>query len=182
MKKSVWIPMAVTCLAVTALAVGWPTAEATARSDDAVVAAHSWNPQDHQFEGGRTACRRCHIKQYRSWEATPHATALEKLPAESSSDPACLKCHTTGYGEASGFSSVEDKPDLAGVTCESCHGAGSGYKDRETMQDRDAAVAAGLLIPDEATCTGCHNAESPTFPGEFNYEEAKAIGVHEIGG
>jgi 3-hydroxymyristoyl/3-hydroxydecanoyl-(acyl carrier protein) dehydratase len=50
------------------------------------------------------------------------------------------------------------------------------------MQDLDAAVAAGLVIPTEATCTGCHNSESPTFPGSFNYEEMKAAGVHEIGG
>jgi len=50
------------------------------------------------------------------------------------------------------------------------------------MKDRDASVAAGLLIPDEATCMGCHNAESPTFSGEFDFEAAKAAGVHEIGG
>jgi hypothetical protein len=169
-------------MALTALAIGWPTAEATTTSADPVVAAHTWTAQDHTFEGGRTACRRCHIKQYRSWEATPHANALETLPEESRSDPACLKCHTTGYGAASGFTSVADTPNLAGVTCEACHGAGSDYKDRDTMQDLDAAVAAGLVIPTEATCTGCHNSESPTFPGSFNYEEMKAAGVHEIGG
>jgi len=169
-------------MALAALAVGWPTAEATTTSSDPVLAAHSWTPQDHAFEGGRTACRRCHIKQYRSWEATPHAKALEALPEESQSDPACLKCHTTGYGEASGYTSVADTPNLANVTCEACHGAGSDYKDKATMDDRAAATAAGLLIPNEATCTGCHNSESPTFSGEFDFEAAKAAGVHEIGG
>jgi len=181
-KKSGWILLAVSCMALAALAVGWPTAEAATSSSDPVLAAHSSMPQDHAFEGGRTACRRCHIKQYRSWEATPHAKALETLPEESQSDPACLQCHTTGYGVASGYTSVTDTPNLANVTCEACHGAGADYKDRDTMKDRDASVAAGLLIPDEATCMGCHNAESPTFSGEFDFEAAKAAGVHEIGG
>jgi len=94
-KKSGWILLAVSCMALAALAVGWPTAEAATSSSDPVLAAHSSMPQDHAFEGGRTACRRCHIKQYRSWEATPHAKALETLPEESQSDPACLQCHTT---------------------------------------------------------------------------------------
>ena len=182
MKKSGWIFLAVSSVALTVLAIGWPTAEATTPASDPVLAAHSSMPQDHAFEGGRTACRRCHIKQYRSWEATPHAKALESLPEESQSDPACLKCHTTGYGASTGFTSVADTPNLANVTCESCHGAGADYKDKATMEDREAAVAAGLVIPNEATCTGCHNSESPTFPGSFDYEAAKAAGVHEIGG
>jgi hypothetical protein len=169
-------------MALIALAVGWPGAEAATDSSDAVLVAHSSMPQDHAFEGGRTACRRCHIKQFRSWEATSHAKAFETLPEESQSDPTCLKCHTTGYGASTGFTSVADTPNLAGVTCESCHGAGADYKDRDTMQDRDASIAAGLIIPTEETCTGCHNAESPTFSGEFDYEAAKASGVHEIGG
>jgi len=31
------------------------------------------------------------------------------------------------------------------------------------MKDLAAAKAAGLVIPDEKTCTTCHNSESPTF-------------------
>lgn len=179
--KRSWVFLAVGCVALVAVAAGWPAAEATTPSDEEVLAAHTWSPQDPAYEGGRTACRRCHIRQFRSWEATPHAKAFESLPAESQGDANCVKCHATGVGTASGFKSLDETPNLAGVTCEQCHGPGSLYKDRDTMQDRDASVAAGLLIPDEATCTACHNEESPTFEG-FNYEEALKTGVHEVSG
>ncbi len=48
------------------------------------------------------------------------------------------------------------------------------------MKDRDASVAAGLRLPDESTCRGCHNENSPTFSGEFDFAEMKEKGVHEI--
>ncbi len=146
-----------------------------------VAGFHTWTEQDPAYEGGRTGCRRCHLQEYRSWERTPHADALETLPEESRGDANCVKCHTTGYGEPTGFTSVADTPNLAGVGCEACHGPGSLYKEKEVMESLDAAVAAGLNIPDEQTCVSCHNSESPTFPGEFNYEEMKARGVHETG-
>lgn len=146
------------------------------------VAFHTWTEQDPIYEGGRSACRRCHLREFRSWERTPHANALETLPEESRSDANCVKCHVTGYGEAGGFTSMADTPELANVGCEACHGPGSLYKAKEVMEDRDAAVAAGLKLPDEDTCVACHNSESPEFPGSFNFEEMKAAGVHEIGG
>jgi hypothetical protein len=102
------------------------------------------------------------------------------LPEESRTDPACVKCHVTGYEEEGGFTSIAATPQLAGVGCEVCHGPGSVYKDEDTMKDRDASIAAGLLIPNEQTCLGCHNSESPNFPGTFDFEAAKADGVHEI--
>jgi hypothetical protein len=131
--------------------IATPEAEATADF-------HTWNSQDPAYEGGRTACRRCHLGTYRSWERTPHAKTLEVLPEENRADPECVKCR-----------------------CEVCHGPGSLYKDKEVMEDRDASVAAGLLIPNEQTCLNCHNSESPNFPGSFDFEEMKANGVHEIG-
>ena len=38
-----------------------------------------------------------------------------------------------------------------------CNGFGGDYKSMKIMKDREAAVAAGLVIPTEETCTGCHN-------------------------
>jgi hypothetical protein len=148
---------------------------------EVVADFHTWKAQDPAYEGGRSGCRRCHLKQYRSWERTPHAKAYETLPEESRGDANCVKCHTTGYGKSTGFTSIADTPTLVGVGCEVCHGPGSLYKDKEVMESRDASVAAGLLIPDESTCTACHNSESPSFPGSFNFEEMKAEGVHDIG-
>lgn len=147
-------------------------------ADELVVHARL---QEAAYEGGFTACRRCHLREYRSWQRTPHANALEVLPEENRTDPACLRCHTTGYGTESGFTSVEATPRLAGVGCEVCHGPGSVYKDEEIMKSREASLAAGLRLPDERTCRGCHNSDSPSFSGTFDFEAAKAEGVHTIG-
>ena len=88
-------------------------------STDATVAAtHAAVLQDPAYEGGRGACRRCHLRLYRTWERTPHADAYEVLPEESRADPACVKCHVTGYGQPGGFTSIEDTPQLAGGGCE----------------------------------------------------------------
>ena len=31
------------------------------------------------------------------------------------------------------------------------------------MKDKTKAQAAGLVLPDEKTCKGCHNEESPSY-------------------
>jgi len=64
-----------------------------------------------------------------------------------------------------------------GVQCEACHGPGSDYKAISVMKDKAAAVAAGLIIPDEAMCKKCHNAESPTFTA-FDYKTMYAKIAH----
>lgn len=158
-----------------------PDAHAVHTPSASGAVAHASLAQDPAYEGGRTACRRCHLGQFRSWQRTPHANAFETLPEENRSDPNCVRCHVTGLGQPGGFTSIDETPNLANVTCEACHGPGSLYKEEEIMEDRDAAMAAGLLIPDEQTCRSCHNEESPTFPGSFDFEAMKAEGVHEIG-
>jgi hypothetical protein len=148
-----------------------------------VVAPASWHPavpMAPEYVGARDGCRRCHLKEFRSWEDTPHATAIEKLEGDDASNPECLKCHTTGMGEPGGFVSMADTEGMANVQCEACHGPGSEYRDRDVMKDRDASVAAGLVIPDASTCEKCHNEESPTFEGDFDFETMKEAGVHEI--
>ena len=46
------------------------------------------------------------------------------------------------------------------------------------MKDQKASMAKGLILPDEATCKKCHNAESPHFKG-FNYKEYVAKISHD---
>ncbi len=41
----------------------------------------------------------------------------------------------------------------------------------EIMKDRAKSVAAGMIVPGESTCKGCHNPESPTFKG-FDFKQA----------
>ena len=96
---------------------------------------------------GADKCKMCHKLQHTSWLETKHAKATEvaKASTQWKFEAACLGCHATNKDEA-----------LAGVQCEACHGAGSDYKSIQVMKDRAKAVAAGLVLPTQDTCNGCH--------------------------
>lgn len=128
--------------------------------------------QDYEYIGA-TKCKMCHNKpatgaQYKIWSQSKHAHAMEALKGDEKNDPKCLKCHSTYYGNDEDLM-VSIKPD-EGVSCESCHGPGSGYKSNTVMKNKEKSIAAGLIIPNESTCVTCHNDESPHFKG-FNYDE-----------
>jgi len=112
-------------------------------------------------------CKMCHKLQYTSWEGLSHAKAFDRLKGDEASNAECLKCHATG-GSA----------EMPGVQCEACHGPGSEYKSMKIMKDHDASVSAGLILPDEATCKGCHEG-APHDQAAFDYAEAVKKGVHE---
>lgn len=133
---------------------------------------------------GAPKCKMCHGKktgdQYKIWTASKHANAFATLGTEEAKkvaaerglgDPqtedACLKCHTTHafLGRDVVINAKAKYEEAEGVGCEACHGAGSAYKSNKVMKDRDAAVAAGLVVPTEETCVKCHNEESPYFEG-----------------
>lgn len=152
---------------------------------------------------GPERCHDCHPDQYASWADTRMATSFEVLrpgqkveekklagldPDEDyTQDQTCLPCHTTGYGLVGGFTSFEETPRMAGVTCEACHGPGGRYAGT-VMNKSDpsfqTAVAreAGLVYPPTArVCRRCHNEDSP-FAGsdyKFDYEERVSKGTHE---
>lgn len=159
--------------------------------------------EEHAYVGTKT-CKKCHIKQYRSWEETAMAKAFdslrpgvkteEKVAAnldpqhDYTTDSECMKCHVTGFGAEGGFVSEEETPELVGVGCEMCHGPGGTYTLDQYMSlknkeyDKDEVVAAGL-VPEvgEEQCVTCHNADNP-FAGEdfvFDYETARLQGIHE---
>ena len=131
---------------------------------------------------GVPKCKMCHKAktgdQFKIWTESKHANAFETLKNEKSASiaaemglgnaweaPECLKCHTTQHFTGAAIN-AKAKYELAeGVGCEACHGPGSGYKSKKTMKDHDASVAAGMWVPDEASCVKCHNEESPTFAG-----------------
>jgi len=158
---------------------------------------------DHSFVGS-DSCKKCHIKEWKSWSETKMAQAFEQLKPGAAADAKqkagldpkkdytrdaeCLRCHVTGYGKAGGFTNVADTPALAGVGCESCHGAGGTYTRPELMSlknkeyKRADVVAAGMTeTVDAKQCTGCHNSDSP-FVGKdyvFDFQARKAQGAHE---
>jgi hypothetical protein len=143
---------------------------------------------------GASKCKTCHKKlgdQYAEWQKSSHSKAFQTLMGEKaialakakgvagppSKAAECLKCHSTAAGV--GAQGVEGKPlvDADGVQCESCHGPGSAYKKKKIMMDRDKAVAAGLIIPDEKTCIQCHNDKSPTWdPAKYKLASGTSAG------
>ena len=155
---------------------------------------------EHPFVGSKK-CKKCHLKQYKSWAETKMAKAFELLkpgvsaeakkaanldPAKDyTADEKCVGCHVTGYGKPGGFVDIASTPDLAGVGCESCHGAGGTYIQPEHMSLKNKnykkadIVAVGMVdTVGVEQCSGCHNEKSPFFK-EFNFEKRKDEGTHE---
>lgn len=142
---------------------------------------------EHNYIGVEACASRCHARdrtgnQMGQWQASAHASAYQALAGEQAQAIAaergienpqeageCLQCHVTAYGVAAEHL-AEGFDITQGVQCEACHGPGEDYSPMRVMRDVDAAVAAGLVVPDESVCTGCHNDQSPTFES-FNFEE-----------
>jgi 2',3'-cyclic-nucleotide 2'-phosphodiesterase (5'-nucleotidase family) len=119
---------------------------------------------------GTEICQRCHASVTEQWSATKHATAwktLAELKREDNKD--CLPCHVTGYGKSGGFTAAVPRngdPDLKGVQCEACHGAGTTH---------DTSAKWGAVT--EQMCKTCHDAKNdPNF--DFQRDLAK-IAHHE---
>lgn len=114
--------------------------------------------------------------------------------------PECLKCHTTGFGDGGyevmsesfwspvvddkvGAKAVKRMIGLQAIGCEACHGPGSKYKSKKTMQaiysGEIEGSTVGLQPVNEETCTVCHNKTSPTFK-PFNFEERSEKIAHPI--
>lgn len=137
--------------------------------------------QDYEYIGA-AKCKMCHNKattgaQYKIWAESKHAKAMESLVGDEKTDPNCTKCHSTAASVDEDLIATITVDE--GVSCESCHGPGSGYKSNTVMKDREKALAKGMVVPDEATCLQCHNDESPNFKG-FNYKEYLKKIAHPI--
>lgn len=157
----------------------------------------------HDFIGSNN-CKKCHIKEFKSWEQTAMAQAFESLKPgvkaeektsvgldpekDYTQDTTCVGCHVTGWGSASGFVSIDETPELAGVGCESCHGAGGTYTKEGYMTlknkeyKRAEVVAVGLVEKvGEAQCVTCHNADSPFHDPAAPFDFAASVekGTHE---
>jgi hypothetical protein len=159
--------------------------------------ANAQNKQ-HSYVGVKT-CAMCHKsekqgQQLKIWEGSKHATAYETLLTEKADKIAkekgfktkasetedCLKCHASGYNVDASLLGKNFKIEQ-GVQCETCHGPGSDYKSKKVMQDREKAVANGLLVYEkvEELCISCHNAESPTYV-DFKFEESWEKIAHKV--
>jgi hypothetical protein len=142
---------------------------------------------------GTKMCAPCHRsekqgKQFDIWKNSDHAKAYQTLTTAKANEIAkakgiakpaaeateCLQCHVVGYGDDAKM--TEKSFDFKeGVQCETCHGAGSAYKNLTVMKDHGKSVAAGMRdFKDEKTieafCRTCHNEKSPSYK-EFNFKE-----------
>lgn len=140
------------------MSIGWSTASA---ADEA--AAEPAPPEGQTYTGAK-ACASCHFEQYMSWKKTKHSKAFDILTSAYQGNAECVKCHTTGFGEPTGFTSVAATPNLAGVTCETCHGPGSehekivqafGQKKLSAEEEQQAKDSIWLLLP-KNICVECH--------------------------
>lgn len=142
---------------------------------------------------GNNKCRMCHMKEHKSWQATPHAKALESLKGLSAEKVAefagklnvkvagaadqakeCLQCHVTGNAQASGYPASDSTKTaaLSGVTCESCHGPGSAHV-AAAKEAKKAAINGKI---GENFCRDCH---TPAMSPKFDFATYQAKGLHE---
>ncbi len=142
-------------LSLTALVAA--AAVALVLSSDATLA---YGEGDGPTYVGNKTCKKCHIKQHKSWEKTKMGQSFEVLKPgqradkkpgakldpdkDYTTDETCLKCHVVGFGTESGYKipPPDDKKaqrrakKMMGVGCESCHGPGSEYsKLHKEIQD-----------------------------------------------
>ncbi len=123
-------------------------------------------PDGERVYLGNMICRKCHTEIYDFWRRTNHALSFQNLSSTGErQDPACLLCHTTGYGERSGFLDPEGTPGLAAVGCEACHGPGDSHAESRyprlvpTDTGRDCPPCAMIRL-----CRTCHTPlQSPDF-------------------
>ncbi|HMB68595.1 MAG TPA: cytochrome c family protein [bacterium] len=156
--------------------------------------------EDAEYIGAKK-CSMCHKKaedgeQFKIWSESAHAKAFETLASEEAkaeaakhgiedpqAAPECLKCHATAFAVMDDLENQKITLE-EGVSCESCHGAGSNYYKKATMEGITAGeidgASVGLVHPDEAMCKTCHTPEGNSFFKEFNFEERVAKIAHPI--
>ena len=121
--------------------------------------------------GGAAICSECHGPVYSTFVRTPHFSAFNLLrPTHQQSAPACLPCHTVGYGRSSGFVSEAATPGLVGVQCESCHGPAANH----AANDGDPTIRPPA-DQSATVCGGCHSGRYPSFDEWKTSGHAKSL-------
>jgi len=152
---------------------------------------------------GAAKCKICHNKvengeQFAVWSKANHSKAFATLATPKAKETAkalgiedpqksgkCLKCHSTAYffteQKVANIALKKDgSPRLAveeGISCESCHWAGSMYQKKKTMEIFDASVKAGMNPHPEESCVKCHNADNPNWnPQRYTLKDGTKTG------
>lgn len=120
-------------------------------------------PPEGQEYVGTKKCASCHFDQFVKWKKTKHAKSFDLLTGAYQTDEKCLKCHTTGYGEPTGFKTAADN-DLKHTSCETCHGPGSKHAEiAKPFTNKKPTGADEKLVRDSIwkmlpknVCVTCH--------------------------
>lgn len=113
----------------------------------------AWAAREKATYVGMAKCKECHLKHvetYYTWKYSKNFRIIQMRKRDK--DPKCLRCHTTGFGQSGGFSSVEKTPDMANKQCECCHGPASLHLKAPTKHEHQKT----LTIP-KNVCTTCHS-------------------------
>ena len=151
------------------------------------VIAFTGVADDKKFEYvGVKKCVMCHKsekqgKQKDIWENSNHSKTYTQLSSKEgmakakvlgvedpTKDAKCLSCHAPEFDKKELWQKNFKLED--GVQCETCHGPGSEYKSKKIMEDREQAIANGMLVPDEKSCLTCHKKDNPEHKGTFDYK------------
>ncbi len=124
---------------ISGLWLGRVTAqEFVSRSENRDMIGAAATPADPAATLGTEACIKCHAAETQVWRATPHAQTFEQLHRRPEAKAIaaklgltsikhsgrCVACHYTQSSVDSGSPHA-----IAGVSCESCHGAAAGWID-----------------------------------------------------
>ncbi|MBI9075879.1 MAG: cytochrome c family protein [Desulfatibacillum sp.] len=131
---------------------------------------------------GSDKCKECHAHRYASWQANSrkaHSWESISRMKDGLTDEEfeeCKKCHTTGYGQESGFESMEktETPGLENVGCEACHGPGKLHT--QTMEK-----AHIVKTPTIELCAKCHEQKDKDHVSKvrsFRYKKVIYAGAH----
>ncbi len=160
-----WTRTVVGVTIVAVLGVVLVSGSATiAVADDAEPAP----PEGQEYIGSKK-CASCHFDQFMTWKKDKHSKSFELLPKKYQADAECLKCHSAGHGEPTGFKDIKSTPNLAGTTCEVCHGPGSKHeeickpfakaKSLTDEQEKTARDSIWMVRPGNI-CITCHKTKA----------------------
>ena len=161
---------------------------AATTSDSASSAGAAAAPADPNLVLGNEACVKCHAPEIQTWQSTPHARTFDELHRRPEAkqiasklglksikhEGRCVSCHYTSQADAtSGKHHV-----IAGVSCESCHGAAKNWLEAHHDYGGEAitrltespahraqriakSIAAGMRNPSNVflvaqSCLRCH--------------------------
>ena len=130
---------------------------------------------------GVKSCKECHPTAYKIWKNSKHAHATEALgsrrpiPRGSPTRNASVATSPAGTRRNSSptppaLSAVEATPELAGNTCENCHGPSAAHvaaengKDYAKREEQRALVRLTKAQAEQNVCIKCHDLDnSPNF-------------------